>query len=223
MFSAPARRCDRMMMLMPARTADSARAQSVSSASFNPLAPCSAGQVVSSVRDLKWTSPTSEMARIFSRSPLVRIGCRTSRRLRCEAPSRSNRFGRGPMIDTRLMTSSSRIGSIGGLVTCAKFCLKYVKRSFGLSESAEIRLSFPRAPAPPLPRPRHRRHRDAQFFLGVSEGLLSIEQRQVRQRCVLGRGRQLFQHDLRALEPLLVGMALCQGRLELVVWNEPAL
>ena len=39
-------------------------------------------------------------------------------------PSRSNRFGRGPMIETRLITSSSRIGSIGGLVTCAKFCLK---------------------------------------------------------------------------------------------------
>ena len=43
----------------------------------------------------------------------------------CEArPCRSNRFGRGPMIETRLITSSSRIGSIGGLVTCAKFCLK---------------------------------------------------------------------------------------------------
>ena len=39
-------------------------------------------------------------------------------------PRRSNRFGRGPMIETRLITSSSRIGSIGGLVTCAKFCLK---------------------------------------------------------------------------------------------------
>ena len=33
-------------------------------------------------------------------------------------------FGRGPMKETRLITSSSRIGSIGGLVTCAKFCLK---------------------------------------------------------------------------------------------------
>jgi hypothetical protein len=33
-------------------------------------------------------------------------------------------FGRGPMNETRLITSSSRIGSIGGLVTCAKFCLK---------------------------------------------------------------------------------------------------
>ena len=111
-------------MLMPSRTAASARTHSVSSASLRPAAPCSAGQVVSRMRDLKCPSPTSEMARIFSRSASVRIGWRTSRRLRRELPSRSNRFGRGPMIETRLMTSSSRIGSIGGLVTCAKFCLK---------------------------------------------------------------------------------------------------
>ena len=75
-------------------------------------------------RDLKWPSPTSEIERIFSRSSLVRIGWRTSRRLSFEVPSRSNRFGRGPMIETSDITSSSRIGSIGGFVTCAKFCLK---------------------------------------------------------------------------------------------------
>jgi hypothetical protein len=45
-------------------------------------------------------------------------------RLRSDRPLRSKRFGRGPMNDTRLMTISSRIGSIGGFVTCAKFCLK---------------------------------------------------------------------------------------------------
>ena len=67
---------------------------------------------------------TSEIERIFSRSASVRIGWRTSSRLVPAMPCRSNRFGRGPMIETRLMTSSSRIGSIGGLVTCAKFCLK---------------------------------------------------------------------------------------------------
>ena len=39
-------------------------------------------------------------------------------------PFKSRRFGLGPIKDTRLITSSSRIGSIGGLVTCAKFCLK---------------------------------------------------------------------------------------------------
>ena len=62
------------MMLMPSRTAPSALAQSSAIAASMPAAPVSAGQVVSSVRDLKWLSPTSEMARIFSRLALVRIG-----------------------------------------------------------------------------------------------------------------------------------------------------
>ena len=69
-------------------------------------------------------SSKKPMQRIFSRSSLVRIGWRTSRRLRRALPSRSSRLGRGPMNETRLITSSSRIGSIGGLVTWAKFCLK---------------------------------------------------------------------------------------------------
>ena len=79
---------------------------------------------MSKVSDLKWSPLISEIERIFSRSALVKIGWRTSSRLVFEAPSRSNKFGRGPMIETRLITSSSRIGSIGGLVTWAKFCLK---------------------------------------------------------------------------------------------------
>ena len=63
------------------------------------------------------------MERIFSKSEFDRIGWATSRRLWAPAwwPSR---LGRGPIIETRLITSSSRIGSIGGLVTWAKFCLK---------------------------------------------------------------------------------------------------
>jgi len=36
----------------------------------------------------------------------------------------SSRFGFGPMKLTSDITSCSRIGSIGGLVTCAKSCLK---------------------------------------------------------------------------------------------------
>src|SRR3954452_849641 len=79
---------------------------------LHPGGACSAGQVVSRKRDLKWPSPTSEIERIFSRSSLVRIGWRTSSRFWRDTPSVSNRFGRGPMIETRLMTSSSRIGSI---------------------------------------------------------------------------------------------------------------
>jgi hypothetical protein len=36
----------------------------------------------------------------------------------------SSRFGFGPMNDTSDITMFSRIGSIGGLVTCANSCLK---------------------------------------------------------------------------------------------------
>ena len=69
----------------------------------------------------------------------------------------------------------------------------------------------------------HRRHQDAQVFLGVAEGLLAIEQRKIRQRRLARRVRQLLEHDLRAFEPLLVGVALGQRRLELLVGNEAAL
>src|ERR1700752_4734241 len=96
-----------------------------------PSAPATAGHVASGGGDLKW-SPISEKARIFSRSALVRIGWRTSRRLTRDMPSRSNRFGRGPMIETRLMTSSSRIGSIGGVVASAEFFVEEVNSDLGV-------------------------------------------------------------------------------------------
>src|ERR1700704_3868303 len=127
------------------------------------------------------------------------------------------------MIETRLMTNSSRIGSIGGLVTWGKFCLKYVKSSFGLSDSARIRAAVAHGTDGFLALAPHRRHQDAQVFLGVAEGLLAIEQRKVRQRRLARRVRQILEHDLRAFEPLLVGVALGQRRLELLVGNEAAL
>ncbi len=70
---------------------------------------------------------------------------------------------------------------------------------------------------------RHRRHQELQVFLGVAEGLLAIEQRQIGDRRCGDRDRHVLQHDLRLLEPLLVRMAFRQRRLELLVRNEPAL
>ncbi len=70
---------------------------------------------------------------------------------------------------------------------------------------------------------RHRRHQDAQVFLGVAEGLLAIEQREIRQRRLLGRGRQVFQHDLGLLQPVPIGMALGERRLQLLVRDQAAL
>ena len=42
----------------------------------------------------------------------------------------------------------------------------------------------------------HRRHQELQVFLGVAERLLAIEQRQVRDRRLVGGAGQVFQHDL---------------------------
>ena len=71
-------------------------------------------------------------ARIFSRSALVSTGCETSSRL-CVPAWRPSRFGRGPIIETSDITSSSRIGSIGGLVTCAKVLLEIIVEQLGLA------------------------------------------------------------------------------------------
>ena len=69
---------------------------------------------------------------------------------------------------------------------------------------------------------RHRRHQEFQVFLGVAKRLLAIEQRQVRDRRFVGGAGQFLEHDLRAREPFLVGMALRKRRLQFLVGNEPA-
>ena len=57
---------------------------------------------------------------------------------------------------------------------------------------------------------RHRRHQDFEVFLGVAEGLLAIEQRQVGNRRGFRDRRQFFQHHLGTVEPLAIGVALGQ-------------
>ncbi len=64
------------------------------------------------------------MYRIFSISKKSSTGWLTSKRSGGFISSMPSRFGFGPMKDTSEVTSSSRIGSIGGLVTCANSCLK---------------------------------------------------------------------------------------------------
>ena len=110
-------------MLLSASTASVASRQMRSTARSSPTSPCSAGQVMSMVAVRKAPSTRSEIERIFSRSALVSTGCETSSRL-CAPAWWPSRFGRGPIIETSDITSSSRIGSIGGLVTWAKCCLK---------------------------------------------------------------------------------------------------
>jgi hypothetical protein len=70
---------------------------------------------------------------------------------------------------------------------------------------------------------RHRRHQDLGVFLGVAEGLLAIEQRHIGAlRPRLDR-RQVLQHDLGALQPVLVGVGEAQRGLDLVVADDAAL
>ena len=74
-----------------------------------------------------------------------------------------------------------------------------------------------------LARHGHGRHEQAEVLLAVAEGLLAIEQREIRERRLLRRGWQIFEHDLGALEPLFIGVALGERGLELLVGNEAAL
>ncbi len=69
----------------------------------------------------------------------------------------------------------------------------------------------------------HRRHQDVDVFLRIAERLLPIQQRQVGAHALGRRVRQFLQHDLGAVEPLAIGMALGELRLDLVVGNEAAL
>ena len=64
------------------------------------------------------------MWRSFSMSVQVSTGWETSRRIGGLISVVFSRFGLGPTKETSDITSSSRIGSIGGLVTWANNCLK---------------------------------------------------------------------------------------------------
>jgi len=75
-------------------------------------------------RDLNLPRVCEAMSRSLAMSEKSSTGCETSSRicgLRCTL---SSRFGFGPMKPTSDITIASRIGSIGGLVTCANSCLK---------------------------------------------------------------------------------------------------
>jgi len=50
------------------------------------------------------------------------------------------------MKDNRLITDASRVESMGGLVTCAKHCLKYSNSNRGRLESGATGVSVPMDP-----------------------------------------------------------------------------
>ena len=94
---------------------------------------------------------------------------------------------------------------------------------FGLSDSAEIGVSLPIEPVASSPVDAIGVIRMVMSSWRVAERLLPIEQRQIGAHALGRRVRQFLQHDLGAVEPLAIGMALRQLRLDLVVGNEAAL
>ena len=126
-------------MLAPLSTYRAASSHSASSRGSIPLGPCSTGQVMSIVA----ASNTSwETWRSFSSSWFRRIGWSITRMCACSGDSDS-RLTSAPTPAWRLITTDSRIGSIGGLVTCANSCLKYENSGGWRSESTASAASLP--------------------------------------------------------------------------------
>ncbi|MNS95628.1 hypothetical protein D3C72_1298950 [compost metagenome] len=111
-------------MLWPVLMASTACAHSEARRASTPSLPHSSGYVMSSTAELNLPAVCSRMLRSLTMSAKSSTGCVTSRRSGGLTWLMSSRLGLGPMKDTRLITIASRIGSIGGLVTCANIWRK---------------------------------------------------------------------------------------------------
>ena len=107
-------------MLTPRAIDSDASAHTRSTAAASPSGPAPIGQVMSSVCASKIEESTW---RSFSSSCERRIGVFIDSWRACSGVS-SNRLRSEPTPEATLITIDSRIGSIGGLVTCANSCLK---------------------------------------------------------------------------------------------------
>ena len=79
---------------------------------------------MSSSSDRNLFDENFSIERIFAMSPKLSTGWLTSSRICGLTLLMSSRLGLGPIKLTSDITNCSRIGSIGGLVTCANSCLK---------------------------------------------------------------------------------------------------
>ena len=107
-------------MLTPRAIDSDASAHTRSIAAASPSGPAPTGHVMSSVCASKIEESTW---RSFSSSWERRIGVSIESWCACSGVS-SNRLRSEPTPEATLITIDSRIGSIGGFVTCAKSCLK---------------------------------------------------------------------------------------------------
>jgi len=129
------------MLTRPA-IASSAWRQMRSSALAMPAVPSLTGQVMSivSAANTSW-----ETWRSVSSARLSRIGWSRISLWACSGVS-SNRLRSEPRLVARLITISSRVESMGGLVTCANSCLKYENRGGACSENTARERSLPIEP-----------------------------------------------------------------------------
>ena len=140
-------------------------------------------------------------------------------RRQCSGVS-SKRFCSGPRDILSDITSSSRSGSMGGLVTCAKCCLKYENRSCGFSERTARGVSVPIEPSGSLPFWAIGERRIAQVLHRVPESELPLEEGGGLRAPVGRRLGQLVQVDLTLLQPLPVRLAHEERPLDLLVVQE---
>ena len=66
----------------------------------------------------------------------------------------------------------------------------------------------------------HRLHQELDILLGIAESLLAIDQRHLGAAALAGGERQVAQHDLRALEPVAIGVAAGEIALQLVIGDD---
>ena len=203
MRSAETARSDRIRMLLSASTASVAsrqmRSTRLAPAPPRPRPPARCMSM--RARCGRRRPASSSMARIFSRSALVRIGWRHFQPL-VRAGVVAQQVG--PRPDHRDQRHHQfladridrRIGDLGEVL------LEIVVEQLGLASRAPR--SACRCPSSPPDRRRSTRHRlqeELDVFLGVAEGLLAIEQRRrivrPRRRARSGSVGQFFQLELR--------------------------
>jgi hypothetical protein len=126
-------------------------------------------------------------------------------------------FGRGPMKETSLADRvDRRVRHLGEVL------LEVGVEDLGLVRQRRDRRVGAHGADRLLAGDGHGRHEDLQILLSVAEGLLAIEQRLVRDDGGDRDGRHVLEHDLGALQPVLVGMGLGEALLDLVVGDDAA-
>ncbi len=119
-----ASRSERQRTLKPSRTARAASVCSLARLAFRPSAPSERGKTASRVR-----KPSTSLRRISSSTPSESTGLESSSWRQGTEPALVVQCtGERPRYVVSDIAPPSRYGSIGGLVTSAKVCCRYLKR-----------------------------------------------------------------------------------------------